>query len=37
MKLNAKDVSTIVILNKSKHGTKTLQVKTKHINRFNIM
>jgi murein DD-endopeptidase MepM/ murein hydrolase activator NlpD len=34
MKLNQKDVSTIVILNKSKQGTKTLQVKTKHLNRL---
>jgi murein DD-endopeptidase MepM/ murein hydrolase activator NlpD len=30
MKLN-KDISTIVILNKDKQGTKTLQIKTKHI------
>jgi murein DD-endopeptidase MepM/ murein hydrolase activator NlpD len=34
MKLNSKDVSTIVILNKNKQGTKTLQIKTKHINRL---
>jgi len=34
MKLNQKDVSTIVILNKNQAGTKTLQVKTKHINRI---
>jgi murein DD-endopeptidase MepM/ murein hydrolase activator NlpD len=34
MKFSSKDVSTIVILNKDKAGAKTLQVKTKHINRF---
>src|SRR5689334_22464593 len=34
MKLNPKDVSTIVILNKNKEGSKTLQVPTKHINRL---
>ncbi len=34
MKLNPKDVSTIVILSKNKTGNKTLQVKTKHITRF---
>jgi len=34
MKLNKKDVSTIVILNKNQQGTKTLQIKTKHINRL---
>jgi len=34
MKVNPKDVSTLIILNKSKPGTKTLQIKTKHLNRF---
>ncbi len=34
MKLNPKDVSTIVILDKNKQGAKTLQIKTKHINRL---
>jgi len=34
MKLNSKNVSTIVILNKGQAGNKTLQVKTKHITRF---
>jgi murein DD-endopeptidase MepM/ murein hydrolase activator NlpD len=34
MKLNKKDVSTIVILNKNQQGTKTLQIKTKHLNRL---
>ena len=34
MKLNSKDFSTIVILNKDQSGNKTLQVKTKHITRF---
>jgi len=34
MKINHKDVSTIVILNKNKPGTKTLQIKTKHLNRL---
>lgn len=31
MKVNPKDVSTIVILNKNKQGAKTIQVRTKHI------
>jgi len=34
MKLNPKDVSTIVILSKNKAGNKTLQVNTKHITRL---
>ncbi|HEY0244179.1 MAG TPA: M23 family metallopeptidase [Mucilaginibacter sp.] len=34
MKLNQKDVSTVVILNKNQQGTKTLQIKTKHISRL---
>lgn len=33
-KLDPKDVSTVIILNKSEAGTKTLQIKTKHINRL---
>lgn len=33
-KLDLKDVSTVIILNKSEAGTKTLQIKTKHINRL---
>jgi murein DD-endopeptidase MepM/ murein hydrolase activator NlpD len=28
------DVSTVIILNKNQQGTKTLQIKTKHISRF---
>ncbi len=34
MKVTPKDVSTIVILNKNKQGTKTIQIKTHHLNRF---
>ncbi|MDB5032080.1 M23 family metallopeptidase [Mucilaginibacter sp.] len=34
MKVNAKDVSTIVILSKNKQGTKTFQIKTMHITRL---
>jgi len=34
MKLNKRDVSTIVILNKNQQGTKTLQINTKHLNRL---
>lgn len=31
MKIKQKDVSTIVILNKNKKGTKTIQVRTRHL------
>lgn len=31
MKVKSKDVSTIVILSKNKQGTKTIQVRTRHI------
>lgn len=31
MKVKSKDVSTIVILNKNKQGTKTIQIRTRHI------
>lgn len=31
MKVNYKDVSTIVILNKNKQGAKTIQIRTRHI------
>lgn len=34
MSTKRKDVSTVIILNKNQHGTKTLQIKTKHISRF---
>lgn len=34
MKLNPKDVSTIVILNKNKQSAKTLQIRTRHLNRL---
>jgi murein DD-endopeptidase MepM/ murein hydrolase activator NlpD len=34
MNTKRKDVSTVIILNKNQHGTKTLQIKTKHISRF---
>jgi murein DD-endopeptidase MepM/ murein hydrolase activator NlpD len=34
MKWNSKDVSTVVILNKNQQGTKSLQIKTKHIHRL---
>jgi len=34
MRSNSKDVSTIVIVNKNGPGSKTLQVKTKHITRL---
>jgi murein DD-endopeptidase MepM/ murein hydrolase activator NlpD len=34
MKSKLKDVSTVIILNKNQQGTKTLQIKTKHISRF---
>ncbi|WP_457129412.1 M23 family metallopeptidase [Mucilaginibacter sp. HD30] len=33
-KLDPHDISTVIILNKSEAGTKTLQIKTKHIYRF---
>ncbi len=33
-KLDRKDVSTVIILNKSQAATKTLQIKTKHIHRL---
>src|ERR1700761_8067151 len=33
MKLNSKDVSTLIILSKNKQGAKTIQIKTRHINR----
>ncbi|MES2425593.1 MAG: M23 family metallopeptidase [Bacteroidota bacterium] len=34
MKVNQKDVSTIVILSKNKQGTKTIQIRTSHIARL---
>ncbi|MES2375942.1 MAG: M23 family metallopeptidase [Bacteroidota bacterium] len=34
MKVNPKDISTIVILNKNKQGTKTIQVRTRHLARL---
>ena len=34
MKLKPSDVSTVIIVNKNKEGSQTLQIKTKHINRF---
>lgn len=34
MKLKQKDISTIVILNKNKQGAKTLQIRTRHLNRL---
>ncbi|MES2275761.1 MAG: M23 family metallopeptidase [Bacteroidota bacterium] len=34
MRSKLTDVSTVIILNKNQHGTKTLQIKTKHISRF---
>jgi len=34
MKVKPKDVSTIVILNKNKQGTKTIQIRTRHIAHF---
>ncbi|PJJ83264.1 M23 family metallopeptidase [Mucilaginibacter auburnensis] len=34
MKLKSRDVSTVIIINKSDAATKTLQVKTKHISRL---
>jgi murein DD-endopeptidase MepM/ murein hydrolase activator NlpD len=32
MKLNSKDVSTLIIVNKNKQGTKTIQIETRHLN-----
>ena len=34
MKLKPSDVSTVIIVNKNKEGSQTLQIKTKHISRF---
>ncbi len=34
MKVNPKDVSTIVILSKNKQGTRTIQVRTRHLARL---
>jgi murein DD-endopeptidase MepM/ murein hydrolase activator NlpD len=34
MKVNPKDVSTLIILSKNKQGTKTIQIKTRHISRL---
>ncbi|MDB5109099.1 MAG: hypothetical protein JWR67_213 [Mucilaginibacter sp.] len=34
MKPSQKDISTVVILNKNQQSTKTLQIKTKHLNRL---
>jgi len=34
MKLKPSDVSTVIIVNKNKEGSQTLQVKTKHIERL---
>jgi len=34
MKLKPSDVSTVIIVNKNKEGSQTLQVKTKHIDRL---
>ncbi|HVW94459.1 MAG TPA: M23 family metallopeptidase [Mucilaginibacter sp.] len=34
MKLKTSDVSTVIIVNKNKEGSQTLQVKTKHIDRL---
>jgi len=34
MKLKPADVSTVIIVNKNKEGSQTLQVKTKHIERL---
>ncbi|NNU34145.1 hypothetical protein HK413_08275 [Mucilaginibacter sp. S1162] len=31
MKVKPKDISTIVILNKNKQGTKTIQIRTRHL------
>ncbi|HTH82637.1 MAG TPA: M23 family metallopeptidase [Mucilaginibacter sp.] len=34
MKLNSKDISTLIIVNKNKQGTKTVQIETRHINHL---
>lgn len=34
MNLKRSDVSTVIILNKNEHPTKSLQIKTKHLNRI---
>jgi murein DD-endopeptidase MepM/ murein hydrolase activator NlpD len=34
MKLKPSDISTVIIVNKNKEGSQTLQIKTKHINRL---
>lgn len=34
MKSRLSDVSTVIIVNKNQHSTKTLQIKTRHISRF---
>ncbi|QKJ31833.1 peptidoglycan DD-metalloendopeptidase family protein [Mucilaginibacter mali] len=34
MSAKPSDVSTVIIVNKNQQGTKTLQIKTKHISRF---
>jgi murein DD-endopeptidase MepM/ murein hydrolase activator NlpD len=34
MKLKPSDVSTVIIVNKNKEGSQTLQIKTKHIERL---
>lgn len=34
MSVKFSDVSTVIIVNKGRESTKTLQIKTKHINRF---
>jgi hypothetical protein len=34
MKLKTPDISTVIIVNKSQNSTRTLQIKTKHINRI---
>jgi murein DD-endopeptidase MepM/ murein hydrolase activator NlpD len=34
MKVNPKDISTIVILNKNRQGTKTIQIRTRHLTRL---
>jgi murein DD-endopeptidase MepM/ murein hydrolase activator NlpD len=34
MKLKPSDVSTVIIVNKNKEGSQTLQIKTKHISRI---
>lgn len=34
MKVKPSDISTVIIVNKNKEGSQTLQIKTKHISRF---